>query len=875
MQTRKTLLAGVCTFLISLSAISQNTPWRSELYPFNWKRGYARDGKFLHDFSFAGYHYGEIDIPNHSENILDVTLPPFNADKSGATDATRAIQAAIDSVAKLGKGVVFLPEGKYLVHATGTNALTIAHDNTVLRGAGPDKTFILNTQTNMRSKNIVQFSPGSASWYAPDGSQIMMTKDAMEQDSIIHLENAGYFTPGDRIILTTDFTNEFIAEHFMTGKWNTSIEGVAFARTVKAVNASENTILIDIPIRYYMKLRDKARAYKMKPHLRECGIENLSIGNLQNPKTGLGDGDYSSAGTAAYEVHASHAIRFNYSENCWMKNVHTFKPEANTSDIHLLSNGLIMFQSRLITVESCVFQKPQYEGEGGNGYLFILQGNDCLIKNSQAIHSRHNYDFKKPYSNGNVVYKSLSKDSRLASDFHMHLSMTNLFDNHTVDNDFLEAVYRPYGTVEHGHSTTQSVFWNTTGIKYHGNSSRIIASGQFGHGYVIGTQGVAYKVSLPIDNNTAPKDHLEGEGLGGSLYPASLYEDQFRRRIQGLSKVDSTNWDSPIIQLTSPDQDSRIYGNSVRFDLSVEGDDSAISSVKFYEGENLLGESSTAPFTFLWENVEDGCYQVSAQAFAKSGTPSSRESAEVIVGKGCETSYYSFAFDLPGKVEAEYYNKGKNGLSYFDTDEANQGGAYRPNEPVDVEKCTDGGAGFNVGWIADGEYLRYIVSIGEAGLYDLSFRVASQNSGTINFTFTGQAVSGLVTAPTTGGWQTWQTVTAESVELTAGIDTVQLTFTGSFNLNYFEAMLVPVVLTSDMSQDILQLYPNPTSDHVVLRSHEPIREVTLLDLSGRKIATCFDPETGLVSWEELTSGLYLLQVRTESGLLVKKIMIEN
>lgn len=811
------LLLVVLLVSTATCVFSQEAPWRSELYPFHWKRGYKHDGKFVHDFSFAGYHRGETPLPHIEHNILNVTLPPFNADPSGTEDATASIQAAIDSIAQLGNGVVYLPEGTYLVKPVGSGALLISHDSTVLRGDGPGKTFVLNTETNMRSKSIIELSPGNNGWYAPSGASISFTQDAVEQDTIIHLTNAEHFAVGDHIVLTSDFTSDFIAEHQMTGKWNTSMEGVAFARTVKAVDPATSTIEVDIPIRYYMKTRDKARAYRIRQPLTECGIENLSIGNLENTKSGLGDGDFSKSGTAAYDVHASHAIKLRYTENSWVKNVRTFRPDANETDIHLLSNGLQLYQSRLVTVDSCVFQKPQYEGEGGNGYMFILQGNDCLISHTQAIHSRHNFDFKKPYSNGNVIYKSLSKDSRLASDFHMHLSMSNLFDSHTVDNDFLEAVYRPYGTVEHGHSSTQSVFWNTTGEKYHGNSSRIISSGQWGYGYVIGTQGNATKVNLPTDHNTLPKDHLEGEATGAWLHPASLYQDQLNRRLYGLSAVDSTGWDAPVIRLTGPAKNETLPTDNVTITAEIATYAEHVSKVLFYAGDELLGEVTSAPYSFTWADATDGCHMLSVQAVAHSGTVSNRETVGVIVGKGCEASYYGYAFKLPGKVEAEYFNKGKNTLSYFDTDDLNQGGDYRVNEPVDIEKSSDIGGGFNIGWIADGEFLRYMIEVEESGTYDVHFRIASESSGAIDFKLLSQGVSSSVLVPTTGGWQTWETVRYERLELQQGIDTLQLTFSGSFNLNYLELTKSEDPLkTADLKK--LQVYPNPVAHYLYIRN---------------------------------------------------------
>ena len=68
--------------------------------------------------------------------------------------------------------------------------------------------------------------------------------------------------------------------------------------------------------------------------------------------------------------------------------------------------------------------------------MYTLQANDCLISNSRANHSRHNYDFKYPFSNGNVILNCRAENSRYSSDFHMYLSMSNLFDCTTLNGDW-------------------------------------------------------------------------------------------------------------------------------------------------------------------------------------------------------------------------------------------------------------------------------------------------------------------------------------------------------------------------------------------------------------------------------------------------------
>ncbi len=55
---------------------------------------------FIQDYSYAGYKLGEVPVPTTvSGAIFNVTRSPYNADSTGVTDATAAIQSAIDAAA--------------------------------------------------------------------------------------------------------------------------------------------------------------------------------------------------------------------------------------------------------------------------------------------------------------------------------------------------------------------------------------------------------------------------------------------------------------------------------------------------------------------------------------------------------------------------------------------------------------------------------------------------------------------------------------------------------------------------------------------------------------------------------------------------------
>jgi phosphatidylserine/phosphatidylglycerophosphate/cardiolipin synthase-like enzyme/predicted Rdx family selenoprotein len=159
-------------------------------------------------------------------------------------------------------------------------------------------------------------------------------------------------------------------------------------------------------------------------------------------------------------------------------------------------------------------------------------------------------------------------------------------------------------------------------------------------------------------------------------------------------------------------------------------------------------------------------------------------------GGGPLTPYGGTAVSLPGTIQAENFDDGTSGVAYLDSTQGNSGGQYRATN-VDIETSSEGG--YDVGWIATGEWLNYTVNVTTAGAYDLEFRVASAgNGGTFHLEVNGSNVTGAMTVPNTGGWQTWTSIKKTGVNLGAGTQVWRVVFDsqgasgGTGNLNYIK-----------------------------------------------------------------------------------------
>jgi beta-glucanase (GH16 family) len=113
---------------------------------------------------------------------------------------------------------------------------------------------------------------------------------------------------------------------------------------------------------------------------------------------------------------------------------------------------------------------------------------------------------------------------------------------------------------------------------------------------------------------------------------------------------------------------------------------------------------------------------------------------------------------------------------------------YGSSAGVQLETTTDAGGGQNVGYIDTGDWMAYNnITIPTTGTYKVEYRVASLGGGgrlslDVN---AGANVLGYLDIPSTGGWQTWTTV-SHTVTINAGTYNFGIyAQTGGFNLNWF------------------------------------------------------------------------------------------
>jgi endonuclease/exonuclease/phosphatase family metal-dependent hydrolase len=157
---------------------------------------------------------------------------------------------------------------------------------------------------------------------------------------------------------------------------------------------------------------------------------------------------------------------------------------------------------------------------------------------------------------------------------------------------------------------------------------------------------------------------------------------------------------------------------------------------------------------------------------------SSGTSTETSTSTSSLSPYKGTPFTLPGTVNAVDFDNGGANVAFRDNSIGNSGSVYRQTD-VDIQGAAIGG--YNIAWSDTGEWLKYTVKVNTAGTYNVSLRVASTSSRSLDLSI-GSA-SRTFSIANTGGWQVWKTVTG-SMSLAAGQQTMTVKFpTGGVNLH--------------------------------------------------------------------------------------------
>ncbi|NNE68820.1 MAG: family 16 glycosylhydrolase, partial [Rhodothermales bacterium] len=207
-------------------------------------------------------------------------------------------------------------------------------------------------------------------------------------------------------------------------------------------------------------------------------------------------------------------------------------------------------------------------------------------------------------------------------------------------------------------------------------------------------------------------------------------------------------------------------GGSLMLNATASDPDGQMESTELLQGEVALLKQSGGSASLTLQNVQPGCYSVSARGTDEAGWQTQTDPVDVVVGTGCPQAPVTMAPQpIPGTVQAEYYDLGGSGVAYTDLDPANNAGAFRADESVEVALSADGSRYYVTG-IARREWIEYTVDV-DAGTYLIEADV--RGAGGFSLELDGAAVADF-SLPSNSDWHT---VSATDVTLPGGVQVLR------------------------------------------------------------------------------------------------------
>jgi len=193
-----------------------------------------------------------------------------------------------------------------------------------------------------------------------------------------------------------------------------------------------------------------------------------------------------------------------------------------------------------------------------------------------------------------------------------------------------------------------------------------------------------------------------------------------------------------------------------------------------YSGASFQVKNSTGTVLATVNPDNTGGWQNWESITATVTLPAGNQTLTVVstTGNGWNLNWIQFAAAvstppstgkaIPGTIEAESYDA-MSGIA--------------------TETTGDTGGGLDVGWIDEGDWMKYNVTVATAGTYTVNFRVATiYNGAVVQLKNAAGTVLGSVTLSSTGSFQNWTTVST-TVQLPAGAQTLEIYSPNTLNWN--------------------------------------------------------------------------------------------
>ena len=432
------------------------------------------------EWNIAGY---EGEIPCLS--VLRNAVTEFGIDKTGATDVSAAVQAAINAIGE--NEVLYFPNGTYLFRSTIN-----VPSNRAIRGESPVNTKLM---FNMGGNFNLFSMTGSTS------TEVAITAIGAFGGTSLTVANATGFAVGDDIEIQQENDP---AVHYTDAAWNVTWAQNLKGQIMKIAAINGNVITVDRTFTFDYNI-SFAMTMKKIAAKTNIGFENFYIERVDND-AGL----------------ANNNFNFLYANNCWIRRVHSY----NTARYHVR-----MDNSRNIEIRECDIEMADDCGGSGAGYGALTEKHtgDCLIEDNIFHDIRHPLITKEGTSRNVYAYNycfDIRNNATCDSDptnpyadisIHGHYSAYNLFESNIAGRITVTDYWGPSGpcnTFFRNRVNTANGIWT----QEYSHNQNFVGNELVGAGMFDNRDGTVLGTILFANNIDGTVDHAAPFPVENSLY---------------------------------------------------------------------------------------------------------------------------------------------------------------------------------------------------------------------------------------------------------------------------------------------------------------------------------------------------------------------
>lgn len=466
----------------------------------------------LPDFSYAGYMYSEIPLPQLDYKVFNVI--DYGAIPNDKYSDKKAILKAIAAAEKNGEGIVYFPKGNYYINTQRDNdePITITTSNIVLRGENQKNT------TLYFEKDLPPADPKKL-WTCPYAIKVTtpaknsfvsrIVSNASRETHSIEVENASGIKKGDWIIIEVNNTSKDLIEYDIAPliadpKWTSILEkGVQVNERHQVASVDGNIVSLVSPIHYDIQAKHNWKVFAFA-HVSHVGFEHLTFeGNwtkeFVHHRSAQDDGGWSI-------LNLSKAVN-SWIRSCTFKNVNrvaTITSSASCTALDITIDGSIGHSS--------------INTAGSTGILLAKINDKAGMHHAAGVGGGSN--------TGTVIWRS-KHPAHTSFEAHASQPRTTLFDN--IEGGFFKgrAGGARFNLPNHGRNL---VLWNYRETDEAEENFRFIA-----------TDSWYWRIVPPIivgfhgSGTTFFEDQVQVlESLGTPVSPNSLFEAQLELRLGKL-----------------------------------------------------------------------------------------------------------------------------------------------------------------------------------------------------------------------------------------------------------------------------------------------------------------------------------------------------